>query len=78
MRVEISDELFEQLNTVKELEYIAGKGHTETVAFLLRHYKQTESIEAVIESKMSEIDKSITNGISNAFKQFFQNLLRGV
>jgi hypothetical protein len=77
MRVEISDDLNAKLSTIKDLESINGKGQTETIAFLVRHYEQTENIEAFIEKKLNKIDEIIAKGIGNAFKQFFANLLKG-
>lgn len=77
MRIEVDQELEKKLDNVKTKKWISGKGHTETIRFLLEHYEQTQSVEKLIDQKLSNIEKTIEQGIFKAFKRVLQNILGG-
>lgn len=74
-RIEVSEEINQKLDKIKSEHYqINGKGHTETLAFLIRHYEQTESIEQLIKDEFSGITETIERSVSESFKKFLRNL----
>ncbi len=77
MRIEIDQELEKRLDAIKSNKWISGKGHTETIRFLIGHYEQTQSIEALINQKLSNIDKTVEQSIFKGFKRVLQNILGG-
>ncbi|MGQ4915647.1 MAG: hypothetical protein ACP6IU_13035 [Candidatus Asgardarchaeia archaeon] len=77
-RIDIDESLLRQLDSVKEKEYIGGKGHRETIAFLVRFYHTHRSIEELQEQFLKDIrttlSKSILRDILEAFKRAFFNI----
>lgn len=53
MRIEIDDELGKLLDTVKAKEpAVYGRGHADTVRFLIRYYTQHKPIAELVKSTM--------------------------
>jgi hypothetical protein len=77
MRIEVDQEIEKKLDAVKTKKWISGKGHTGTICFLLDHYEQTQSVEQLIDQKLSNIEKTIEQGIFKGFKRVLQNILGG-
>ena len=83
--VELPEELREELSEIKMREHISGKGHTNTISFLVRHYNETQSIERILDAKIQELDekfndfkeeikKIIDDQIKEAIKKLFLNI----
>ena len=77
MRIEVDEDLEKKLDAIKNKKYMGGKGHTETLRFLLDHYEQTQSIEKVLDQRLGNIEKNIEQGIFKGFKRVLQNILGG-
>lgn len=77
MRIEIDQELEKKLEAVKTKKWIGGKGHTETIRFLVEHYEQTQSVEKLIDQKLNNIDRIIEQSIFKGFKRVIKNILGG-
>lgn len=77
MRIDVDQDLEKELDKIKQQRWISGKGHTETVRYLVNHYKQYGSIENLVEQKLSEIQGIIESSILGAFRKILNNLLGG-
>ena len=77
MRIEIDQELEKKLDAIKNKKYLGGKGHTETIRFLIAHHEQTQSIEHLLEIKLNSINQSVESAVFKGIKRLFQNLLGG-
>jgi hypothetical protein len=77
LRIDVDGDLEQLLDEIKQKEWISGKGHTETVRFLARHYKEHGSIEKLIDQKLRDIQGTIENSILGAFRKILHNLLGG-
>jgi hypothetical protein len=77
MRIEVDEDLEKKLEALKSKKWFGGKGHTETIRFLIDHYEQTQSIEKLIEQKLSNVDKTIEESILKGFKKVIQNIIGG-
>jgi orotidine-5'-phosphate decarboxylase len=75
MRIDIDQELEKELDAIKMEKWISGKGHTETVRFLAQHYKEHDSIERLVDQKLSDIQSTIEKSIMGAFRKILNNLL---
>lgn len=75
MRIDVDEDLEKELDAIKSKNWISGKGHTETVRFLARFYKEHGSIERLIDQKLSNIQETIENSILAAFRKILNNLL---
>ena len=78
MRIEVDEDLEKKLEAIKSKKWFSGKGHTETIRFLLDHYEKTQSIEKLIDQKLEGIDKTIEQSILKGFKKIIQNIIGGV
>jgi len=76
MRIEVDKEIKEELDQIKAENYIFGKGHSETIAFLIRHYKTHEKLEEVIKKHLSETREIIEKSFLNALRTAIINLLK--
>jgi hypothetical protein len=74
-RIEVPNELFPKLDAIKNKEYIAGKGHGGTIQFLIAEHEKVGTINALIDKRLEEIPDLIRDGIEDALKQFFINLV---
>jgi len=83
--VELTEELREELSEIKMKEQITGKGHTNTINFLVRYYKETQGIMSLIDAKLRELDERfqeyqremkhlIEDEIRDAIKKLFINI----
>jgi hypothetical protein len=77
MRIEIDEDLEKKLDAIKTKKWFSGKGHTETIRFLIDHYEQTQSIEKMIDQKLSDVDRTIEQSILKGFKRVIQNIIGG-
>jgi dihydroneopterin aldolase len=74
MRIDIDERDEQRLNEIKRKRYNGGKGHSETIKWLLDYYEQHESIERLIENKFDQLNEKLENVVIAAFKRFFSNL----
>ena len=74
-RIDVDEVILGQLERIKEKEYIGGKGHRETIAFLIRHYHTTKSFEELKEQLLNDIrntlSKSILRDLFSTIKKVF-------
>lgn len=76
MRIEVNDEIKEELDRIKAENYIFGKGHSDTIAFLIQYYNSHKKIEEMIKDHLSEIPTIIEKSFLNALKTAVINLLK--
>ena len=76
MRIEIDEQLEKMLNEIKRKKWLSGKGHTETVRYLAQRYREFESIRALLDQKLSDMNDQIEKGILAAFKTVIMNILK--
>lgn len=85
MRIEIDDKLLEALDSIKlDQPTIAGRGHTETVRFLVNYYKTHKSLQklfdefgqlirelpdVLIETLQGSLDQVILKGLGRVFQR---------
>jgi len=77
MRIEVDQDIEKKLDAVKNQKWISGKGHIETIRFLLEHYEQTQSIEKLLNQKLSTIDGTIEQAIFKGYRRVLKNILGG-
>lgn len=76
-RIDVSPDLEKKLDEVKQRNYIYHKGHSETIRWLVEFYEKHESLEKLIDNKLSNIDQRLRESILRAFKQVITNILGG-
>jgi hypothetical protein len=76
MRIEVNNEVKKELDRIKAENYIFGKGHSDTIAFLIKYYKSHEKIEEMIKRHFSEIPTIIEKSFLNALRTAVTNLLK--
>jgi hypothetical protein len=76
LRIDVDEQLEKELNQIKNTTWIRGRGHTETVRYLVRFYQQNKKIEKIIEEKMGSIQETLENSIMASFRKIIQNLLQ--
>lgn len=75
MRIEIDDELSAKLDKIKSKEYsIYGKGHSETVRYLVKFHDQHQSIEKLIERELGRIQEIVEEANLNVVKKLLRNI----
>ena len=75
MRIDIDSDLENELDEIKRKEMIYGKGHTETIRILAKHYKTTNSIELLIRREMDQLQSKMEASVKAALKSVFTNIL---
>lgn len=76
MRIEIDDATEKALDEIKFDLGLYGKGHTNTVAGLIEHFKQTRAINKAIDAKLERIPAIITNSFQQCARNFAYNLFK--
>lgn len=76
MRIELDKETEKQLDQIRREKYIYGKGHANTVVFLLRFYQRHRSIEKMVDKKLSEIPAIIERVARKTLKTIIVNLFK--
>lgn len=76
MRIEIDKETEKVLESVKAKHYLYGKGHTDTVRFLVRYYREHEAVAKVVDQRLGEMQRIIKEAfleaLRDALTQIFQ------
>ncbi len=74
-RVNLDEKDIEDLEKIKREHNIFGNGHTNTISFLVRHYRQTENVEKIIQDGLVNIEKRMDSALRKVLKDFLINLL---
>ena len=75
MRIEINSELAQKLDAIKSARYIYCKGHSDTVAYLVRYYEQHGTVEKLLEQELAKIPEAIHKAFLKAMRTTVTNLL---
>ena len=75
MRIEVDPKLEKALDRIKTEHYIFGKGHSDTVRYLVEYYEQHKAVEQVLKEELAKIPDSIENGFLQAMRTVMNNLL---
>ena len=77
MRIEIDGDLERLLDEIKRREWrISGRGHSETVRFLVNYYFQHQAVEEIIDQRLGEIPKVIQQSFLECARTAITNLLK--
>lgn len=76
MRIEVDPKIEKALDKVKAEHYIYGKGHSDTVRYLVEYYERHQAIEKVLQEELGKIPDAIETGLLNAMRTVIANLLR--
>ena len=76
MRIDIDEDLEKILDEIKHEKWIHGRGHTETVRYLAQKFREYESLEALIDKKLSKIQLVLEEGIRATFRKIINGLLQ--
>lgn len=77
MRIEIDEETEKVLNKIRrEVWSITGKGHSDTVRYLARHYEETKEITEQVEEALAKIHTTIKEAFKEALRDVFTNILK--
>ena len=74
MRIELPDQMLERLEKIKRTHHIWGKGHTDTVRYLLDYYDEHEAVEKVLDQRLAGIERIIESGMRKALRNVIVNL----
>jgi len=75
MRIEIDPKIQERLDTIKAEHYIFGKGHSDTVRYLVEFYERRKAVDAVLKEELGKIPEAIESGLLRAMRTVMANLL---
>lgn len=75
MRIEIDPKIEEALNRIKAEHYIFGKGHSDTVRYLVESYERHKAVDAVLKEELGKIPEAIETGLLRALRTVMANLL---
>lgn len=80
MRIEIDEDLETVLNEIKTSQgwQISGRGHSDTVRFLARYFKEHGEIVKVLQESSEAINETIENSLRQVIKDFVTNLMAPV
>lgn len=78
MRVLVDGKTEEKLNKIASENYIYGKGHTNTIAFLVRYYRTHGALEKVVDKKLEQIPEIIETQTRKVIRDFVANLFKPV
>jgi len=77
MRLEIDEDLVKVLDEIRAAEWsIQGRGHSDTVRFLAKYYRQHKAVEEVLDERLREIPRIIRDSFLDALSIALTNLLR--
>ena len=62
MRIEVNDEVKKELDRIKAENYIFGKGHSDTITFLIQYYNSHKKIEEIIKD-LSKVESLLRKDI---------------
>lgn len=75
MRIEIDPKIEKVLDTIKAEHYIFGKGHSDTIRYLVEYYERHQAIEKVLQEELGKIPDAIETGLLRAMRVVMANLL---
>ena len=75
MRIEINPKIEEALDRVKAEHHIYGKGHTDTVSYLVEFYERHAAVDVVLKRELGRIPEAIETGCLHAMRTVVLNLL---
>jgi len=77
MRIEIDEDLETVLDEIKaKVSWkISGRGHSDTVRFLARYFKEHGEIVKVLQESSEAINKTIENSFRQVIRDFVTNLM---
>ncbi len=74
MRIDIDENDMNRLDALKKKKWLGGKGHSQTIRYLLDEQERNSSIEQLLEKRFKELNDSLQDSVISAFKRFFSNL----
>jgi hypothetical protein len=77
MRIEIDEQLEKLLDKIRSENSWActGKGHSDTVRFLARYYRENKDVVKIVEEAFGKIGDIIAACFNNALRETILNLL---
>lgn len=75
MRIEIDPKIEKALDTIKAEHYIFGKGHSDTIRYLVEFHERHQAVDAVLKEELGKIPDAIQNGLLRAIRTVIANLL---
>ena len=76
MRIELPQQTEERLDKVKRAHHILGKGHADTVRFLLDFHERHKAVEKVLDERLVEVETLIERGMLKALRTIVLNVLK--
>ena len=77
MRIEVDTTLETALNRIKAAKWLGGKGHTDTIRFLVDYYETHGALTTVIRQLERDIPGLIEQGMLSGFRSVVHKLLGG-
>ena len=77
MRIEIDDELGKLLDKIRSENswQCTGKGHSDTVRFLARYYRENKDVVKIVEESFGHIGDIVTACFNNALREAVLSIL---